>query len=82
MNFRTLGTSIATVLVGLAFAGSAAAGMPEKTLSISTASQGGAWYGIAARVFQDVEKAAPGLTVQVQPGGAISNVRKLDAGAS
>ena len=82
MNIRTLGTSVAAVLVGLALAGNAAAGMPEKTLSISTASQGGAWYGIAARMFQDVEKAAPGLTVQVQPGGAISNVRKLDDGAT
>ena len=27
--------------------------MPEQTLSISTASQGDAWYGIAARVFKD-----------------------------
>ena len=82
MYLKILSTSVAAMFVGLAFAGTAAAGMPEKTLSISTASQGGAWYGIAARVFKDVEKAAPGLTVQVQPGGAIGNIRKLDDGAT
>lgn len=57
----------------------ASADIPEKTLSISTASQGGAWYGIAARVMQDVERAAPGLTTQVQPGGAINNIRRVNA---
>ena len=80
MKIKKLTIGVTAAITALALAGGAFAGMPEKTLSVSTASQGGAWYGIAARVFKDVEKAAPGLTVQVQPGGAISNVRKLDDG--
>jgi hypothetical protein len=82
MKLRKILAGIMIGAVSLAASANAFAEMKEKTLSISTASQGGAWYAIAARVFKDVEKAAPGLTVQVQPGGAISNVRKLDEGAT
>ena len=60
--------------------GATAGEVPEGTISIGTASQGGAWYGIAARMVQDIEAAVPGLVTQVQPGGAISNVRKLNEG--
>jgi len=82
MKFKALFTGIAAGAIALSAATASIAEMKETTLAISTASQGGAWYGIAARVFKDVEKASPGLTVQVQPGGAIGNVRKLDEGAT
>ena len=78
MTFKKIAVRSIAVAAILGYSVTAWSEMPEKTLSISTASQGGAWYGIAARVFKDVENAAPGLTVQVQPGGAISNVRKID----
>jgi hypothetical protein len=82
MKLRNILAGIVIGAISIAASVDSSAEMTEKTLSISTASQGGAWYGIAARVFKDVEKAAPGLTVQVQPGGAIGNVRKLDEGAT
>lgn len=78
MKLMKLSSRVAIGIFALTMSSMAFADMKEKTLSISTASQGGAWYGIAARVFKDVEKAVPGLTVQVQPGGAIGNLRKLD----
>jgi len=71
-----VGLAISTLLI----VSNVSAQIPEKTISVSTASQGGAWYGIAARVLREVEKANPELVTQVQPGGAIANVRRVNAG--
>ena len=45
--------------------GATAGEVPEGTISIGTASQGGAWYGIAARMVQDIEAAVPDAVVDV-----------------
>lgn len=72
---------IAAGLFAATIASPVQAEITEKSISIGTASQGGAWYGVAARIFKDVEAAAPDLTVQVQPGGGFGNIRKVDDGA-
>lgn len=83
---KRLWRSLIPGLVGAAFAclvaGTAGAGMPEKTLSITTSGKGGAWFAVGSRVIQEVEKANPGLTTQVQTGGGLTNLRKVQAGQS
>lgn len=59
---------------------SACAAIPEKSLSITTAAQGGSWYGMASRILKEVEGANPGLVVQVQPGGSVANLNRLATG--
>ena len=54
--------------------------MPEKSLSIATSAQGGSWYGMGNRILKDVVEASPGLVVQVQPGGSVTNLVRLANG--
>lgn len=58
----------------------ALATLPEKSLSVATAAQGGSWYGMGSRILKEVEAASPGLTIQVQPGGSVANLNRLAAG--
>ena len=58
------------------------AAMPEKTISISTASKGGSWFAFAAAYFQKFEKDNPGVTTQIQTGGGLTNVHKVQKGQS
>lgn len=67
---------LATLLI-TAGALPAFAAFPEKSLSVSTSAQGGAWYAVGTRVLKEVERAQPGLVMQVQPGGAITNLTRL-----
>jgi TRAP transporter TAXI family solute receptor len=53
------------------------AAFPEKSLSVSTSAQGGAWYAVGTRVLKEVERVQPGLVMQVQPGGSIINLLRL-----
>lgn len=58
------------------------ASMPEKTISITTASKGGSWFSVAAGYFQKFEKDNPGVTTQIQTGGGLTNVHKVQKGQS
>lgn len=78
--FRTLAAMATTAALTAAMAGPALAEMPEKTLSIATASKNGAWFAFAAAFMAQVEKANPSLTTQVQPGGGLSNIDKVQKG--
>ncbi|MBT7943403.1 MAG: TAXI family TRAP transporter solute-binding subunit [Alphaproteobacteria bacterium] len=71
---------MATATVVLILAGAAVAGMPEKTISISTSGKGGSWFAVGSRVIREVEKQNPGLVTQVQTGGGLTNLRKIQAG--
>ncbi|MGB7245042.1 MAG: TAXI family TRAP transporter solute-binding subunit [Sulfitobacter sp.] len=56
--------------------------MPEETLSITTAAKGGSWFAVAASIFSKVEAANPGLVTQIQPGGGLTNIDKVQKGQS
>jgi len=77
--WKYIGTSIATAAIALMLAGGAVAEMP-KTLSISTSGKGGSWFAVGSRVIREVEKQNPGLITQVQTGGGLTNLRKIQAG--
>jgi TRAP-type uncharacterized transport system substrate-binding protein len=77
--WKYIGTSIATAAITLMLAGGAVAEMP-KTLSISTSGKGGSWFAVGSRVIREVEKQNPGLVTQVQTGGGLTNLRKIQAG--
>ena len=78
-TLKFISSGLATVLLVITSGGSAMAEMP-KTLSISTSGKGGSWYAVGSRVIQEVAKANPGLTTQVQTGGGLTNLRKIEAG--
>ena len=73
------GATTAALAFGLV--GTAIAAMP-KTLSITTSGKGGSWFAVGSRVIREVEKANPGLVTQVQTGGGLTNLRKIQAGQS
>ena len=73
------GAGAAAAALALGLAGSAGATMP-KTLSITTSGKGGSWFAVGSRVIREVEKANPGLVTQVQTGGGLTNLRKIQAG--
>lgn len=79
-HWKSRGTGMAAAAVALMLAGVAVAGMPEKTLSISTSGKGGSWFAVGSRVIREVEKQNPGLVTQVQTGGGLTNLRKIQAG--
>ena len=79
-HWKRLGAGMATVAIALLLAGGAVAEIPEKTLSISTSGKGGSWFAVGARVIREVEKQNPGLVTQVQTGGGLTNLRKVQAG--
>ena len=66
--WKNLGASAAATMLVVSFTSIAIAGMPEKTLSISTSGKGGSWFAVGSRVIREVEKANPGLVTQVQTG--------------
>jgi TRAP transporter TAXI family solute receptor len=71
---------IMVLLLTLCLALPALAALPEKSLSIVTAAQGGSWYGMGSRILKEVEAASPGLVIQVQPGGSVTNLNRLADG--
>jgi len=79
-HWKRFGAGMATATVVLILAGAAVAGMPEKTISISTSGKGGSWFAVGSRVIREVEKQNPGLVTQVQTGGGLTNLRKIQAG--
>jgi len=78
-HWKRIATSMATAAIALMLAGGAVAEMP-KTLSISTSGKGGSWFAVGSRVIREVEKQNPGLVTQVQTGGGLTNLRKIQAG--
>ncbi len=78
-DWRCLRKGVATAAIALLFAANAVAGMPEKTLSITTSGKGGSWFAVGARVIRAVEQQNPGLVTQVQTGGGLTNLRKVQA---
>lgn len=81
-RWKFLTTSLASAAVAFMLAGNADADMPEKTLSITTSGKGGSWFAVGSRVIREVEKQNPGLVTQVQTGGGLTNLRKIQAGQS
>lgn len=75
--FKRAGTLFLTIVFFSASVIPSFAAFPEKSLSVSTSAQGGAWYAVGTRVLKEVERAQPGLVMQVQPGGAIINLMRL-----
>lgn len=73
-------TGIMILLLTLCSASPVLAALPEKSLSIATAAQGGSWYGMGSRILKEVEEASPGLVIQVQPGGSVTNLTRLADG--
>ncbi len=49
-------------------------------LKFMSGPQGGSWYPLAGAIQNIVEKNVPGVTVQVNPGAGISNVKGVQAG--
>ena len=78
--WKFTGAAVTAVALAVALTGNAGAAMPEKTLSISTSGKGGSWFAVGSRVIREVEKANPGLVTQVQTGGGLTNLRKIQAG--
>lgn len=78
-TWTVLGAGVAAAALALGLAGAAGAAMP-KTLSITTSGKGGSWFAVGSRVIREVEKANPGLVTQVQTGGGLTNLRKIQAG--
>lgn len=68
------------LFLSLCLALPALAAVPEKSLSIATAAQGGSWYGMGSRILKEVESASPDLVIQVQPGGSVTNLTRLAGG--
>ena len=77
--WTVFGAGAAAAALAFGLAGSAGATMP-KTLSITTSGKGGSWFAVGSRVIREVEKANPGLVTQVQTGGGLTNLRKIQAG--
>ncbi|MDR2745079.1 MAG: TAXI family TRAP transporter solute-binding subunit, partial [Desulfovibrio sp.] len=73
------GMRIGILVIGLMMVGNTSAGaaFPEKSLSVTTSAQGGAWYAVGTRLLKEVQKTQPDLVMQVQPGGAILNLVRL-----
>jgi len=63
--------------LGLALVAGAA---PAQNLRMMTGPQGGSWYPLGGAIQGIVEKAIPGVSVQVAPGAGISNVRGIQEG--
>ncbi|MEM7696103.1 MAG: TAXI family TRAP transporter solute-binding subunit [Pseudomonadota bacterium] len=78
MISRTLTAALAVA----AFAAPALADMPERTLSVTTASKSGSWFAVATAFMQPVEAANPNLVTQIQPGGGLTNIHKVQRGQS
>ena len=78
-SWTVFGVGATTTALLLMVAGTAGATMP-KTLSITTSGKGGSWFAVGSRVIHEVEKANPGLVTQVQTGGGLTNLRKIQAG--
>jgi hypothetical protein len=49
-------------------------------LKLMTGPQGGSWYPLGGAIKNLVEKAVPGSSVQVLPGGGIANVKAVETG--
>lgn len=70
-----------SLLAVAAFASVFAAGPSSaEQLKFMSGPQGGSWYPLAGAIQNIVEKNVPGLTVQVNPGAGISNVKGVQAG--
>lgn len=65
------------VFVALPATNAWSAEMPEKTLSITTSGAGGSWYAVGTRVIEAVKKQNPNVVTQVQTGGGLTNLKKL-----
>jgi uncharacterized protein len=50
------------------------------TLTVAGGPTGGAWFGLAGGVAEQVKKAFPNLLVSVQPGGGVGNVTLVENG--
>ena len=49
-------------------------------LKLMTGPMGGAWYPLGGAIADAIQKAVPGTTVAVSPGGGIANVEALELG--
>ena len=49
-------------------------------LKIMTGPMGGAWYPLGGAIADAIQKAIPGVTLAVMPGGGIGNVEALEIG--
>lgn len=65
------------VVLGAAVIGSSAL---AENVHMATGSQGGSWYPLGGAIKSAFEKANPGLTMSIQPGGGIANIVGVEAG--
>ena len=49
-------------------------------LKLMTGPMGGVWYPLGGAISDAIQKAIPGVTLSVMPGGGIGNVEALEAG--
>ncbi|HXZ36231.1 MAG TPA: TAXI family TRAP transporter solute-binding subunit [Thermodesulfobacteriota bacterium] len=49
-------------------------------LKLMTGPMGGAWYPLGGAISDAIQKAIPGVTLSVMPGGGIGNVEALEVG--
>lgn len=73
---RTIALALA-LGAALAFGGQ---GASAETIRLMTGPQGGSWYPLGGAIKNIVEKAIPGVTVQVLPGAGIANVKAVEDG--
>ncbi len=69
------------MLAGVAAGAIAGAGTASaETLRLMTGPQGGSWYPLGGAIQSIVQKAMPGISIQVLPGGGIANVKAVEQG--
>lgn len=72
-------TVLASVLIGVP--STQALGQSSFTkLTFAAGPAGGAWYGLAGSVAEQIKSAFPGLLVTVIPGGGVGNVTLVETG--
>ena len=73
MTTRITATAIAALMTA------AAPAMAENLIMV-TGSQGGTWFPLGGAIKGIVEDALPDMSIQVRPGGGLSNLKAIEAG--
>lgn len=76
---KTMRKALLTSVFALGAALVASSAFAEN-IHMSTGSQGGSWYPLGGAIKSAFEKANPGKTMSIQPGGGIANIVGVEAG--
>lgn len=71
---------LTAVLFSMALFVPFAAAQQKIDLKLATGPMGGSWYPLGGAIADSIQKAMPGVTVAVSPGGGIQNVEGVELG--